>query len=176
MKKEQTTVGVATTIEPKPSVDAAVENPETGLARLSDINPKKTQAFSPNLYLWLRKNRLMRKLADRYDVDGVEYLGFLDEGGFLIGSKLWAVLCKGSAEKVWAFPAMSKVAIRRPLWEDYLNRGRCAIDPAHEMHFLGDRFSITGDTRVCQWCGCIQQRETYEVVTTRERWATQPAV
>ena len=164
----------------KPQNGHAEANDVTGgdsldrLVRLSDVDPRKSIAFSPNLYRWLRKNRSMRLFADRYEAEGVEYLGFLDDGGFLIGSRLWGVLCNGGGERTWAFSHLGMGAIHRPLWADYLKRGRCAIDPNHEHHFIDDRYIVSGKTRACQWCGHVQRREIYTVSEKRERWVDVP--
>lgn len=154
------------------SVDAPekVSDEEVRLARLSDVDPRKNPAFSPNLYRWLRKNRFMRCFADRYEAHGIEYLGFLDDTGVLVGSRLWGILCNGVAEQKWSFLHLVGHVTHRPLWRDYLLRGRCAIDPAHRENFLGDRFSVDGDRRTCRWCGYVQRLEVFQVSETRRRW------
>jgi hypothetical protein len=144
------------------------------IVRLSDIDPKINAAFSPNLFRWLRKHRIMQMFADRYEHDGTEYIGFLDDGGSFVGSKLWGVLCNGGRERTWSFSWIGRDAVLRPMWADYLKRGRCALDPEHDQHFLGERFSQNGNTRTCLWCGCLQRRETYTVTKTCVRWVSSP--
>jgi hypothetical protein len=137
---------------------------------LSDIHPKKNPAFSPNLYNWLRKHSFMQKFADRYKMGNMEYIGFLDDGEFLIGSRLWGVLCNGGAEEKFAFSISREPIIHIPMWENYLKIGRCEIDPKHNHEFMADRFSISQNSRICKWCGKIKAKEIYKVVTKKERW------
>lgn len=140
--------------------------------RLSDVDPKKNPAFSPNLYRWLRKNKTyLRCGVDRYVCeDGIEYIGWVDDTGCLIGSRLIGALCYGGREKTWAHMHLGKSAKLKPLWGDYLNIGRCAIDPEHSARFIDERFIETGKKRTCKWCGHVQKKEFYQVTETRERW------
>ena len=58
-------------------------------------------------------------------------------------------------------------------WQQYEAIGRCAIDPDHNMFFVGDehRWRQEGDTRHCQWCGQVTQRlHTWTETVERQAW------
>lgn len=135
----------------------------------SEIDPDINQAFSPNLWRWMKKNTSQHQQGDRWILDGEEYIGWIDDNQFLIGSRLWGILCNGRSEQTYAYPLTSEPE-HKPLWEDYLVRGRCAIDPEHEHYFIDERFETKGTSRVCKWCGHKQIKETYTVEVIKERW------
>lgn len=170
---------------------------------LEDIHFSHKSSFSPNLYLFLRKNLQSHLVAAR-DINGKReqvifasvyrakdpndraslYIGAIDDG-YLNGAKMNEVLTHGSAAKTWAFPLSAfEDGVREipNFWEEYLEKGRCVIDTNHTTHFLndGDRFkhSHDGQERTCQWCGQVQLRKIREKVSVVkvESWHTQEAL
>jgi hypothetical protein len=147
---------------------------------LKNINPKNGDKYSPNLFKFLTSNR--RKVAATYgrvyrDKQGVLWLGFRDEEDWFMGARLMAVLCNGRKEETFAHPpAMGRALVEvRGFWGRYVRDGRCAIDKAHDMDFMGDkrRWSIKGNFRSCQWCGRIRQKkERFVKRVASERWVT----
>lgn len=143
--------------------------------RLRDIDPAKNQGFSPNLYRYLKRHGHFyrdggildnvyavkdgTRLAEFFGA-GTLMIGFSCDGDF-VGSRLIAVLCNGAKEDRFSYPGRAMVI--EGFWDRYLLVGRCAIDPVHEEHFMGDRYEIQGDERVCRWCGARHQR----IVTPR---------
>ena len=126
------------------------------------IHPRNGAKYSPNLYAWLtlrtKKHRAetSRVFADK---KGTLYVGFQDDG-YLIGSRLIAVLCNGKKEQSWAFGYLGDLTEVPDFWMRYEAVGRCAIDPAHKMHFVGDdtRWRTNGEHRECLWCGAHAQK------------------
>lgn len=147
------------------------------------VDPRNGVRYSPNLHRWLtsrkRKHRTWTSRVYR-DADGVLWVGMLVDFGDLIGAKLYAVLCNGSQEESACWVNLDGLVEVADFWPRYVRDGRCAIDPEHARHFVGDdtRWSVSGDTRACLWCGKAQQvlarwTETVE----RQEWRTlQPDV
>jgi len=134
-----------------------IELPSNGL-ELAKIKPTLHPKFSPNLFHFLRK----QKAADLYQVyrdqNGVLWIGYPDNE-FLIGAKLIHVLCHGAKSQTAAWACISKpIEIIPGFWDQYIENGRCAIDPAHSMYFKDDRWEILskGRTRRCLWCNHVQ--------------------
>ncbi len=158
--------------------------------RLRDLMPDKSAAFSPNLFSWMRRRAHFYKdggvlhgvfrvkpgtptaecfgagtLLIGYPING--YPGDLD----FAGAKLMAVLCNGARENQWCFTHITQDL--EPLanfWDHYLKIGRCAIDPLHQHHFVGDRFSVSGAVRTCLWCGHRQHKVVTPRVVHDESW------
>jgi hypothetical protein len=132
--------------------------------------------YSPNLARWLRKRKRHTGMPQSVfrDADGVQWIGWLDEDLYLIGSRLMAVLCNGAKEEVWAYPIRKSQKLREipGFWDEYERVGRCAIDPEHAHYFLSrdGRFAEEGDSRTCKWCGAKHVRERYVEHVPRERW------
>jgi len=147
---------------------------------LAAIHPRNGAKYSPNLhrFLSMRRSEMYRRHGKVYkDPDGVLWLGVFDEP-YLLGARLMTVLCNGAKAKVFAHHAPAGLVEVPDFWQTYMEVGRCAIDPAHEMFFAGDesRWSVDGDTRMCLWCGsCRQHREQYVVKLSRERWVPMSA-
>ena len=126
------------------------------------IHQSKGAKYSPNLHAWLtlrtKKHRAetSRVFADK---QGTLYVGYLDDG-YMIGSMLIAVLCNGKKEESWAFGYLGELTEVPDFWARYTAVGRCAIDPAHQMHFVGDdtRWRTNGEYRECLWCGAHAQK------------------
>lgn len=125
------------------------------------IHPRHGSKYSPNLYKWLtmrsRKHHAWTSRVFR-DKEGVLWIGFLDDGYF-IGTQLMEVLCSGTKAESAAWCNLGRMTEIEEFWERYTEVGRCAIDPAHTMFFIGDetRWLATGDHRECQWCGAHTQ-------------------
>ena len=126
------------------------------------IHPSKGAKYSPNLHAWLTlRSKKHRAETSRVfaTTEGAPYIGFLDDG-YLIGSMLLAVLCNGKKEDSWAFGYLGKLTEIPDFWTRYTAVGRCAIDPEHKMHFVGDdtRWRTNGEHRECLWCGAHAQK------------------
>lgn len=142
---------------------------------LRDIDPARHPGYSPNLYRYLKHNAHFYRdggiLDTAYAVQagtrlaefvggGTLMIGYRYDGDF-IGSRLMSALCKGIKAERFSYPGGAVVI--DGFWDRYLQVGRCAIDPDHEAHFIGDRYEIRGDERVCRWCGARHLR----IVTPR---------
>jgi hypothetical protein len=159
----------------------------TGLQNPQQLRPNQA-SFSPNLYYWMAKHahffrapeggtltqvwRLTRQFGD--DARGTLYLGYQDSPNpnWFIGQRLIRVLCNGAKAGAYCFALPSAAVEPVPeFWTRYLAVGRCAIDEAHNMSFIGDdhRYSSVGMKRNCNWCGQAQ------VVTVRPRPSLTPA-
>jgi len=144
------------------------------------IDPALHRKYSPNLYAFLnaRKNSSQLRLARVFiDQAGVEYLGFLDDTGCLIGARLTQVLCDGAKTTVVSYCGAKDWRELPDFWAQYVADGRCAVDRAHKMPFIGSehRWRVAGESRDCLWCGKVSQvlkRTVAEVVT--QQW--EPAV
>lgn len=155
---------------------------------LSLIRPSRGDKFSPNLYAWLnaprRRHRSPRTRVYR-DTEGTLWIGMFFRGD-LVGSKLYGVLCNGSAEPTACWSTLRGPVEITDFWERYAAIGRCAIDTKHTQNFIGDdkRWSATQDgqghhgeqrQRTCLWCGRFSQTlvrwtETVE----RQEWLQTP--
>ncbi|MBP8275317.1 MAG: hypothetical protein KAX55_00290 [Propionivibrio sp.] len=150
---------------------------------LRDISPAKHPGFSPNLYRYLKRHGHFYRdggvLDCAYRVKegtrlaefcgaGTVMLGFLDDGDF-IGSRMMSVLCNGVGSERFCYPGSA--VIIPGFWDQYLKVGRCAIDPEHKEHFVGvDRFDVSGERRVCRWCGAVQRRVVTPRTVFDESW------
>lgn len=148
--------------------------------QIDAIAPANGSKYSPNLYRWLTKKSRARRVAHSMvfkDDQGVLWIGEIHDDCF-VGCKLIATLCNGAAEETAAYVQQSMVAALVSIsdfWAHYMAIGRCAIDTDHSMHFINDdsRWSVSGETRHCQWCGNAEQtlrRWTEEV--ERSKWVT----
>jgi hypothetical protein len=142
---------------------------------VSAVNPSKGAKYSPNLYKWLtmrsRKHHAWTSRVYR-DGDGVLFIGMMDDGD-LIGALLMNVLCYGTKAESWCFTKTADIVEVADFWPRYTAQGRCAIDAAHKMHFIGDdtRWTQDGDTRACLWCGKAQQVLTrWTEAVERKEW------
>ena len=143
---------------------------------VKEIAPRRGNKFSPNLYKWLTDSRRpYRAIESRVykESDGRLWIGRLDEeSGAMIGERLFAVLCQGRSaiSKFWM--GVGKLTEIENFWPEYLLKGRCAIDPKHEMHFVGDktRWQQDGDSRVCLWCGQRQTLARWTETVERQEW------
>lgn len=140
---------------------------------IEQISPSKGSKFSPNLYLWLKKQRTSWAYRVYRDTNNTLWVGILD-GRELIGSRLIGVLCNGIKEGTAAWQNIHAVEVPY-FWANYASNGRCAIDIEHSMYFINDesRWQVNGDQRDCQWCLKASQRlvRRSKVVETQE-WVT----
>lgn len=141
---------------------------------LALISPDCGTKYSRNLYQWLtsKRNKSRSWWWRVYrDAEGTFWIGMLD-GRELIGSRLIAVLCNGESEATAAWQQIHAVEIP-DFWARYMTDGRCAIDTGHTMWFIDDetRWSASGDTRACQWCGKASQTlKRWSEVVQCEKW------
>jgi hypothetical protein len=126
------------------------------------IHPSKSAKYSPNLHKWLtmrsRKHHAWtsRVFSDRA---GALWIGMLDNGD-LFGARLMQVLCNGTKAEHACWVGLGPLVEIADFWPRYTAVGRCAIDPAHKMHFVGDdaRWRTNGEHRECLWCGKHSQK------------------
>ena len=145
---------------------------------LSAIHPRNGEKYSPNLHKWLsRRERNQRVWTSSVfrDRDGALWVGMMDDGLYLLGCRLMCVLCNGLKAESMAYPLKQIGPLDEvtDFWPRYAADGRCAIDPDHQVHFVGSdtRWRVTGDERECLWCGkARQRREIYTRTTQHERW------
>jgi hypothetical protein len=152
---------------------------ENGLD-LRAIDPRNGEKYSLNLYQWLTKrDDKMRAWASRVyrDANGSLFVGWPSEShpGEFIGARMGDILCYGRRSECFCFLSLVLEEIPN-FWERYTAIGRCAIDDAHTMSFLGaeNRWKQTGDTRECQWCGAQQHLERWTETVEREAWRAAP--
>lgn len=145
---------------------------------LTSLSPANGPRYSPNLYKWLVKHakRGQWVLRRHYRCD---WLVMESEDGIVLGAKLWGILCNGVREKIWDITTDLAVVgeVDEGFWQQYLQNGRCAIDPKHCHWFIDDdsRWDVTADgqMRVCLWCGKHgQYLEHYQEPKTR--WVSLP--
>ena len=142
------------------------------------INPRNGDKYSPNLYKFMtqKDHAITSTCANVYrDKQGALWLGYRDEEGWFMGARLIAVLCNGRKAVVFAHPPKMGSALVevRGFWQRYIADGRCAIDKAHDMYFVGDktRWEVKGNHRSCLWCGKVQQQKKIRVTKVRtEEW------
>lgn len=127
--------------------------------------------YSPNLRKWMLKNSRVHPNDLFRDRDGTLWIGWIDDGMWFIGSRLWQVLCNGARAQVgcWTFPVSDLTPVDG-FWTEYARIGRCAIDTAHDHHFQGERWDENGEVRTCRWCGHKQFRKRWTETVERERW------
>ena len=149
------------------------------LQAVSLIDPKNGKKYSPNLYKWMRYGKGKRLGLAHTGVyignDGVYWIGYVDSGlpKEVIGAKLLDVLCNGCDAFSAAWQNVDCVEVP-DFWADYVANGRCAIDKAHQMRFIGDstRWSSTDAERSCKWCGSVKQTlKRWSVEVEKTAWA-----
>lgn len=146
---------------------------------VSAIHPRNGAKYSPNLHAWLTKRgKNHRTWTSRVfsDKDGTLWIGMLDLGD-LVGARLMQVLCNGAKTETACWVNLGPLRELDGFWERYTAVGRCAIDPAHKMYFVGDdtRWQTAGNHRECLWCGAHVQR-LRRWVESVERSAWEPVM
>lgn len=146
------------------------------------ISPHLGFKYSSNLHAFLVKHASQGRLARVFvDNEGVEFLGFIDDTDQLIGARLSQVLSMGRKVSVVSYYSLGALVERTAFWAEYLADGRCAIDRAHVMPYVGSdtRWHTAGDCRSCTWCNKVTQklrRWTETKVVEHEAWENQNAV
>lgn len=147
---------------------------------LKAIHPCRGSKYSPNLYKWIMNRYHKHRRAHSMifvDQKGELWIGSKDSDGWFYGCRLIAVLCNGSKEDSGAYADgfRYRYTTLDGFWDRYIAYGRCAIDPKHEISFIGDKdrweYSGDGQTRQCQWCeGVTQRLHTWKETVTKSRW------
>ena len=167
-------------------IDATIQ--QIGLATLlvTDLEPKKSAAFSPNLHKYLKEKGHFFKdgglLDGVYEVQsgtnaaeqfgaGTLLLGYPDDG-FFTGARLMSVLCSGRDAERYAYPCGSGLKFLEGFWHSYLKVGRCAIDPSHTELFRASRFREHESGRICLWCGHHQRKVIKPRVVQETTWVS----
>lgn len=144
------------------------------MSEIMEIALSSGPKYSPNLTKWLARNGRPYGAPSVFkDYDGVRWIGWIDDGWF-IGCRLGRVLNKGAKAEVgcWTFP-ITDLTRENDFWKRYRDIGRCAIDEAHAIGFIGDetRWAVDGDTRSCLWCGDhTQVKRRWTETEERSRW------
>ena len=142
---------------------------------VEDFNPKNHPKYSPNLYKWIKSQKLRYPRIYK-DKEGRFWIGLIDKEfpGDLLGCRLAGVLCNGKKERMgWLLGFANQITECTNFWSEYRQDGRCAIDRDHAMAFVGDetRWQQDGDFRRCQWCGQATQRlHRWTETVAREEW------
>jgi len=144
----------------------------------SKIDPKKFQAYSPNLYKYLNKDKIAQYKAEVWiDETGYKWLGYIDDETCFIGEKLNWVLCVGARESssCYSLLRLGRLSKVDDFWDEYIRIGRCAIDKNHTTNYLNSdsRYIENDNKRVCQWCGHKQYKRRWEETIQREEWVNQ---
>lgn len=165
---------------------------------VESIHPRNAPKFSPNLYRWLTKrNCSYRAWMSRVyaAADGALWIGDIDDG--LIGCRLAQVLCYGAKAESACWLNLGPMVEVTDFWQRYMVDGRCAIDRAHKVFYIGDetrwrtveeaaRPSGSGqgdeeagaarlETRECLWCGkCRQVMRRWTDSVDRYEWLPAP--
>lgn len=136
------------------------------------IGPK----YSPNLNRWLAYNAKRYGANPRVfkDRDGILWIGRIEDGLWFIGTRLMRCLTVGAKARTGAYVDLAPNLSEMPgFWPQYDADGRCAIDKAHCISFIGSetRWKIDGDHRSCIWCGKVSQRlKRWTETVQRTRW------
>lgn len=154
---------------------------------LTDIAPGKSRAYSPNLHKYLKVHGYFHegggiaqgvyavqagtKAAEVYGA-GALMIGYV-EGDELIGARLHAALSEGAKAVCIGHPIGNSVVPVDGFWETYLQTGRCAVDPAHQDAYMGDRFIEKEGVRTCRWCGHRQRKVFGRRVVLVETWVSE---
>lgn len=143
---------------------------------IKTLAPTAGPQFSPNLHAWLKKNYGGRlsgwplEVYRRKDDYNHMYVGYLDDTGSLVGSKLGQILTKGA--RAQRFSIGGDYALVRGFWRKYAKIGRCAIDPDHRMGYKDERWAENKKKalRKCLWCGLQQKKQKQERVVVEKVW------
>jgi len=132
-------------------------------------------SHSPNLRRWLARNcKQWRKAPSVFkDLDGVRWIGWIEDDTWFIGARLWRCLTVGGRATAgcWEFP-VSDLTEEPDFWQRYEKLGRCAIDERHVTSFIDKgRWAGDGDHQICTWCGSFERRKhRWQEVVDREEW------
>jgi hypothetical protein len=156
---------------------------------LREITPATTayeEKFSANLARWIVKQITFDKLTtipgvfhkknDPSDIFVACYDRGFDED--LAGSRLRSIISLGSAATTGLYAGMRIRSLRNitdEFWNEYRQRGKCAIDPTHSTYGC-ERWEedAKGAYRTCRWCG-LKQKAVHRVIkTVTTDWVDQP--
>lgn len=145
---------------------------------LEKIRPDSAPKFSANLYEWLSRHEqilggnvsLFRATSPMLMIGDGLWVGRL-ASEFFVGRRLSQVLSFGAKVAPLKMPGVLGGLVEiEGFWPDYERRGLCAIDPLHEAFFEEDRWAVSGDTRVCRWCGHRQRLEARTKTIVVHEW------
>jgi hypothetical protein len=148
---------------------------------LSAIDPSRGAKYSPNLFAWLTVTRQGRltpraRLSGLYsDSAGSLWIGYTRDSAGFVGQRLALVLEAGAGAGIGAWRHIGRVQPWIGFWSRYTAIGRCTFDPKHvDASVYGEhRWSRSGDTRTCRWCGVASQRlARWTEVQECEAWLT----
>ena len=154
------------------------------LTLIKPKNLKVSDKYSANLYKYLKVNPhsriYMNKICSIKEVPLTYHIGKLSVynayvgqlgGGFLTGNNLMSILQKPSKHKFAFIKNNSELEdITEQFLLDYELIGRCLWYGDHNKRQLGDddRFAhINENKRICNWCGCIQNKRIEKEVITK---------
>jgi hypothetical protein len=139
-----------------------------GKILLNKIHPKNGDKYSPNLFKWLNKRKENRANTCHVfkDQNNFLYVGYIQNERFY-GARLITILCMGNKIGIIERGKSFKFSKVDNFWKDYVEDGRCAIDPDHTMRFTGDetRWKVNGNKRICLWCNKVRQAYVKKQVT-----------
>ena len=143
---------------------------------LKKIKPTNKK-YSPNLYKWLsaKRNRYMRQSKVYKDNKENLWIGILNNNE-LTGARLVGVLCNGEKQNVCFWGEIFGLVDVVNFWDQYIEKGRCDIDPEHMTSFIDDqsRWKTTDQTRECLWCGKEKQVfKTWTETVERSGWVAE---
>lgn len=169
-------------VENSPTLRASI------LQRLVKQRPTgRADKYSLNLHKWLRKQHEHYRgafFSPWSSVDGSMdysdkakhspshiYIGWLDEDGYLTGSRLAQIICNGTKADTWAFAPEMAFEELPGFWEEYDRLGKCSFDPDHWLYMNKERYEETGEgKRRCLWCGREEILHVFEEVVQRQKW------
>lgn len=139
------------------------------------VDPALSPKYSPNLHTWLKRNKNRYPNVDvaAHPADGSRrmYVGSMRSDGWLRGESLNKVLCSpGNGRIHFSVPGLK---LAPDFWDRYIRDGRCAIDPAHEVSFIGieTRWQVSGSVRECLWCGShVQVKLDWTETVEHSEW------
>jgi hypothetical protein len=149
---------------------------------LKQIHPDAHPKYSLRLYKWLTSRRRTWPLEKTqvYFNDGLSYfsgiyVGYLqldERYGSFRGNRLSGIV-HGTRYRVhhqgFGWRGFELVP---DFWEQYLELGKCHIDPRHSWDWsnAGERWDKDGDNRTCRWCGARYALERYTQTEECTRW------
>jgi hypothetical protein len=107
--------------------------------------------------------------AGRQDV----YTGFTDDG--CLNAIRIQRIQQGNRQPYAEAVTARTIEITDWFWEQYLLRGRCLMDADHNGSLMNDseRFTTSGETRVCNWCGMHQKLLHEQKVVHYDSWVNE---
>ena len=114
------------------------------------IDPSNGDKYSPNLHAYMAKRVCTPFIGLYKDSKQHLWLGYIFGKAF-IGSHLLEILTQGEQALSGAYLNLGEFNQVFGFWEDYIKRGRCAIDPEHKIRFIDDKNRIVDGQ--CLWCG-----------------------